>query len=291
MIGELVRTTTKDKLKLQGFLSLPKDPTKKVVLHIHGLEGNFYENEFIDYLAEAVNEKGFAFCSVNTRGAGVLTDFVSDQEGTKSYSSVGAARELVNDIILDLQAWIDFLNKRGFNYFILSGHSLGTIKVVYYQATKQNPKVKGIIILEPVDYVSFAEQAAGKNFSQYLKQAKKMINKGKGKELLPDNWHFLIKCSAQTYWDWFNKNSKARIFEFNNPMKPSPLLKKIKIPVLAIMGDKDKYIKNPKTALEYLHQQLKYCTPVLIKNADHWYNKTIRKLREEIKNWISSLSK
>jgi len=35
MIGELVRTTTKDKLKLQGFLSLPKNHTKKVVPHIH----------------------------------------------------------------------------------------------------------------------------------------------------------------------------------------------------------------------------------------------------------------
>lgn len=286
MFGELVRAVTKDKLKLQGLLVSPKKPASRVVLYIHGLEGNFYENEFIGDLAEAINEAGFAFCAVNTRGAGVLTDFVSDKTGTITYSSVGAAKELVDDVLTDIQAWIDFLTKRGFKEFVLCGHSLGTIKVIHYQGTKQNPKVKGIILLEPVDYTSFAEQTAGKNFEKYLEKAKKLIDEGKGKELLPDNWHFLVKCSAQTYWDWFRKDSPARIFEFSKKDFNYSQIASLKIPVLAIAGDKDQYIKDTKHTLDLICLHTKDCTPVLIKGGDHWYNGVTSQLQRGVRSWL-----
>lgn len=285
VIGELVRTKTSDGLKLQGLLVQPASPSRGVVLYTHGVEGNFYENEFFDDVGAAVIEAGFSFCTVNTRGAGVLTSFNTDTAG--SYKDYGASRELVNDCLLDIDAWLAFLQGRGFSSMILSGHSLGTVKVVHYQSTKQDQRVKGIILMGAVDYAHFVEETAGAEFGKYLAEAKRMIDLGKGDEFAPKNWHFLTLMTYSTFYDWFNKQSQARIFEFSKSDFAYPQLHSLCVPVLVLQGEKDQYLKDPLASLDLVSTHTQKCTPVLIKGADHWYNGGLEQLRLTLRDWLT----
>ena len=68
MKTKLVRVVTSDKLVLHGVLYTPEKGTDKVVVHIHGMGGNFYENHFVDLMAEEFTKNGVAFLTGNNRG-------------------------------------------------------------------------------------------------------------------------------------------------------------------------------------------------------------------------------
>lgn len=57
----IVKTTTEDGLKFTGFLSTPKEPTKRIVVHIHGMAGSPYENDWYVDFHEQYPENGCAF--------------------------------------------------------------------------------------------------------------------------------------------------------------------------------------------------------------------------------------
>ena len=44
MKQDLVRIKSIDNIEMVGILYTPEYETKKIVIHVHGLNGNFYEN-------------------------------------------------------------------------------------------------------------------------------------------------------------------------------------------------------------------------------------------------------
>ena len=46
---ELVRINSNDNIEMVGILYEPEEKSKKIVIHVHGLCGNFYENRFHNY--------------------------------------------------------------------------------------------------------------------------------------------------------------------------------------------------------------------------------------------------
>ena len=51
MKTSLHRITTSDGIELVGLLYEPEVATKKILVHVHGMAGNFYENKFLDAIA------------------------------------------------------------------------------------------------------------------------------------------------------------------------------------------------------------------------------------------------
>jgi predicted alpha/beta-fold hydrolase len=47
----------------------PDDSTQAVLVHVHGIGGNFNENKFCDFLARGLTGVGIAFCAFNNRRA------------------------------------------------------------------------------------------------------------------------------------------------------------------------------------------------------------------------------
>jgi predicted alpha/beta-fold hydrolase len=66
---QFVETTTEDDLILQGIIAEPKKKTKSAVLHIHGMAGNFWENDFIKTMISDYPANGHTFLTVETRGS------------------------------------------------------------------------------------------------------------------------------------------------------------------------------------------------------------------------------
>jgi len=235
MNTKFIRIITEDQLILQGLIYEPAKPSNKAYLHIHGMAGNFYENRFLDAMAEEITSAGYAFLSINTRGHDIIADFpiVGSEE---KYKRIGDAYEIFEECLLDIKPAIDYLQKNGYAEIILCGHSLGAVKVAYYVAKTQDGRVKKLILMSPPDMVGLAEKES--NHNDLLRQAQKMISEDRGGELLPFkiwDWCYL---SANTYVNMNTRDYPVDVFNTYDKNKSS-ILSEIKIPVFAFLGGKD----------------------------------------------------
>ena len=71
--NSLVETSTADNLILHGYFAPAEGET--ALLHIHGFEGNFYENHFTHVQADTLAKHNIPFLTANTRGNGKDTNF------------------------------------------------------------------------------------------------------------------------------------------------------------------------------------------------------------------------
>ncbi len=285
MKTNFIRITTEDKLILAGNLYSPETETKKVILNIHGMGGNFYENVFTDYMAKTFTNEGYSFFSVNNRGAGLITYFPVAGE-KEDYRLVGDAYEKFEDCIIDIKAAIDFLEKEGYTEIILQGHSLGSVKVAYYVAKTQDPRILKLILLSPSDMVGLTED---KDHSRRMELAKKFIAEGKGEELIPELLWNYYRLSANTYVNLSEQGSPVDVFNTYDKTAPS-IIEEITIPTLAILGGTDDAaIFTPQESLEIIKNKAKKAKlfdTMVIGKAPHSYFGYEQELADSIISWI-----
>jgi esterase/lipase len=287
MNTKFIRIITEDQLILQGLIYEPAKPSDKAYLHIHGMAGNFYENRFLDAMAEEITNACYAFLSTNTRGHDIIADFpiVGPEE---KYKRIGDAYEIFEECLLDIKPAIDYLQKNGYTEIILCGHSLGAVKVAYYVAKTQDSRVKKLILMSPPDMVGLAEKES--NHEDLLKQAQKMISEGRGGELLPFkiwDWYYL---SANTYINLNTRDYPVDVFNTYDKNKSS-ILSEIKIPTFAFLGEKDDAAILPtKEALETIKAKATNA-PIfdtdIIEGAPHSYFGTESIMAKKIVKWLS----
>ena len=147
MKQELVRLSSTDNIEMVGILYTPEEKSNKIVVHVHGLCGNFYENRFLDTLAKTYTNRGYAFLTFNNRG----TNFVSELLKGDGYEVIGGCYEKFIDCILDIEGAIKYVKEEGFTEIVLEGHSYGCNKVVYYYNKKKDERIKKIVLLAPCD--------------------------------------------------------------------------------------------------------------------------------------------
>ena len=141
MNQELIRPHSKDGIQLPGLLYTPNVPTNKIVIHIHGMSGNFYEDEFNDNLARVYTNNGYAFLPFNNRGMNYITEMHKENE----FVIKGSSYELFEDCVLDIEGIVNWVKEKGYNHIVLEGHSYGCNKAVYYYTQKQDESVKMIV--------------------------------------------------------------------------------------------------------------------------------------------------
>src|SRR3990167_10814196 len=135
----IVQTKTPDNLWLHA-LHLRAQDSNAVFLNVHGTASNFYEEYFIEVLAEKLAYQGISMLSTNNRGTGVYD----------AWQGNGAAVEKFSDCLIDIDSWVEFALEQGYEKIILSGHSLGAEKVTYYMIRgKYAGKVSALVLLAP----------------------------------------------------------------------------------------------------------------------------------------------
>src|SRR5690348_7390199 len=115
---ELVRTVTRDGLRLDGALSFPLPlgesglrskpgegllPSATAALLLHGVASNFYTSSTLEPLIAKLKDFGIAPLSVNTRGH----DSVFAASVGNVRRRLGAAYEIVDDCRHDIAAWTE----------------------------------------------------------------------------------------------------------------------------------------------------------------------------------------
>lgn len=284
------RIYTEDGLELHGLLYEPDEKTKTVLAQVHGMGGNFYQDNFFDALAKILPENNIAFSPFNNRGNGLITTFKKFNKDIE-YIRFGVAREKFEDCLLDIKAHLDFLEKQGFSNIHLCGHSLGTCKVVFYLAKTQDKRVKSLVLLSPGDMLGLVRMNK-ERFEEEITTAEKMTKQGKGDELMPREVWDEYPITANTYLNLFRDNSEAAIFNFYNPKDQFKKLSKISCPIFSVMGKKDDSFVVPiEDTLRIIKEKAKSsprCECKILGDANHNYIGYEQQLAETILKWINS---
>ena len=271
MKQKLVRMSSLDGLELPGLLYTPNKNTNKIVIHVHGLNGNFYENKFLDYLAQTYTDKNYAFLTFNNRGKDYITEM---QKGNEAII-IGGSLEKFIDCILDIDGVVNWAKEKGYNEITLEGHSYGCNKVLYYYAKKKDSSIKNIVLLGPCDIPSECTKSLSPEEYQVAKEeSTRLVQENKEDELINFSIMANGKIRAGTYYYDFLPGGENDFLRYREGTESkSSVLNSIEIPVIIIFGDEDECVltENIDTVRIYLENNIKNHSVNIIKGTDHYF--------------------
>ena len=278
MKQELVRINSIDGIQLPGILYTPESNTKRIVIHIHGLNGNFYENNFLDEISKSYTNSGYAFLTFNNRGRGFISEF---WRGTECLV-IGSSLEKFKECILDIEGVVNYAKEKGYEEIILEGHSYGCNKVLYYYDKKREKSIKKIVLLAPCDIPAELKKFLSKEeYEKAEKDATKLVNEGRENELIDFSVLSNGKIAAGTYYNDFLPGGENDFIRYTEDInQTNEVLNKIEIPVLVIFGDIDECVLTQPIdkVKSYLTNNIKNCNIKIINGADHSYSNKYEEL-------------
>ena len=287
-----VNFKAEDGVKLQGLLFEPNIKGNTIIIHIHGMAGSFYENSFITSMAELYSSNNVAFLSFNNRGHDYIADIVKiTPDGTESVLG-GAAYEIIEESLLDIEGAISFVKELGYDRIVLQGHSSGANKIAYSYSIKQLDAI-GVALLSPCDDLGILIDEVGEKRNEYLKLADTLISDGKPEAFMPEDTFFSYLLSAKTYKDSFCDNSALDAFPYRDENNDFSMFKKISVPILITFGNDGDYLLQPHETIKQLLNEKKSPDASLdfevIEGASHSYSGKETILAETILQWMNKL--
>lgn len=144
----------------------------------------------------------------------------------------------------DFAAWSAWLGEQGYDSVVMAGHSWGGIRITYYMAETQDPRVKGMVYLAPT------------------RDAPDRLEENMGREM-----YRAIVAEAETIADSGDRGLVVAKFDMAPPAPPgrsivrpqeatsflshwgpdantvhTDQVKRVKVPVLSIAGNKDPFV-------------------------------------------------
>lgn len=286
MRQELIRINSIDGVEQPGILYTPNENTEKIVIHVHGLNGNFYENKFLDILAKSYTDKKYAFLTFNNRGTGFITELLKEND----FVVIGGSLERFKDCLLDIEGVINWVKLKNYKEIVLEGHSYGCNKVLYYYNHKRDNSIKQIVLLSPCDIPSECKKfLSEKEYKKAKLESLKLVKKNKENVLIDFSAMINGKIAAGTYYNDFlpdGENDFIRYREWVNSR--SEILNSIDIPTLVVFWSADECILTEPIEIVtgYLNNNLNDCNIQIINGANHLYTDKYEELGNIIKNSI-----
>lgn len=284
MKQELVRINSIDEIEQPGILYTPNENTDKMVIHVHGLNGNFYENRFLDILAKSYTDKNYAFLTFNNRGRDFITELIKGND----FTIIGGSLERFKDCILDIDGVVNWVKEKGYKEIILEGHSYGCNKVLYYYNHRKDDSIKKIVLLAPCDIPSEGKKfLSEEEYNKAKEESTRLVQENKENELIDFSVMANGKIAAGTYFNDFLPNGENDFIRYVDGINgKSEVLNSVDIPVLVIFGNVDECVLTQPIDVvkEYLKNNLSNCNIQIIDGADHSYTGRYEELGKVIKN-------
>ena len=227
MLVDLIRLTAADGMELDGAFFAPAPDAAPAgpidaALIIHGSGRTFYTVATAT-MADDLRSRGYAALTLNTRGHDTV--WVDRQTGVAE----GNAYEILDTSRQDLRAGIDYLSERGYQRIAILGQSMGAVKVAYYAALEDDPRVAAVVPISPVRLSCsyYLESADADEFRANLETADRMEAEGRALDLFYVDFPIKEMFSAAAYLD------KHGPLERYNIIQHSP---KIRIPLFVLSG-------------------------------------------------------
>ena len=283
MKQELVRINSIDNIEQPGILYSPNNDTNKIVIHVHGLNGNFNENRFLDTIAKSYTDNNYAFLTFNNRGRDFITELLKGDD----FTIIGGSLERFKDCILDIDGIVNWVKNKGYNEIILEGHSYGCNKVLYYYNHKKSDNIKKIVLLAPCDVPSEGKKFLSKEeYDKAKSDSTRLVQEGKESDLIDFSVMANGKIAAGTYYyDFLPGGENDFIRYVDGANGKSEILNSIDIPTLIIFGDVDECVLTQPIEIveEYLTNNINDCNIQIIEGADHSYAGRYENLGKVIK--------
>jgi alpha-beta hydrolase superfamily lysophospholipase len=261
---------------LDGFFIDRK--SKSGAIFVHGLCSRINPNELKVSLADCFTANNFSFLMFNNRGFGNVNSFFIKDGKVKT---AGGSMEHFEDCIYDINASIRFMKSRGCKKIILVGHSTGCQKIAYFLSKTKNHSrfIKGTVFLAPAnDTEGLITTSGKKKFNHLLKKSKS----------LQKTDSFITYLSARRFYDLHKPNSiEGNIFNYDLPRLHT--ISKIRVPILAVFGTKDKYITKCSAKDKLIKISESAISPTAISEipfADHGFKNNTNELCKIISGWL-----
>ena len=271
---QLFNFKTSDKEILHGLLFTPRvGKSDLALLMVHGVAMNFYLPPLPTF-GQALAAQGHHCFVINTRGH----DWIS--RGANLTKFRGAAYETFEDSAKDFDAALEYLNAQGYKRFILVGHSLGCVKSLLYQGTRQRADVIGVISCSCPRQFYSARAEEQPDFKQLMAKAEEMVAQDKGEEFL---WAWTSGAmgifTARTYVNKYGRH------EINDVRAHAG---RLGCPHLAIAGGAE-HPFFPRYAKELAEAGGTRATYEIVPGSDHFYDKHETEVIEIIAHWLGQI--
>jgi pimeloyl-ACP methyl ester carboxylesterase len=263
---------TADNERLHGALLTPQEkPSDLALILVHGVAMNFYLPPLFDF-AKELAARGYHSFVINTRGH----DWISRAGNLTKFG--GSAYENLEDCIADLDGAIHFLKRHRYHRFILIGHSLGAIKSIIYQGTRQRRDVVSIVSCSAPKQFYSERVARQPIFRELIAQAERMVSEGDGEALMSINVGATPGLfTARTHLNKYGKDDR-------NDCRPHA--RNVGCPLLAIAGGAE-----PQFFHEYAQEIVAAAGGLskyqFVDGANHFYNHHTPQIVEIIAGWLA----
>lgn len=286
---ERVYFNTEDEIELVGLLERPTNPTKRVVISVHGMQSNCLKRRE-DILSKEISNAGVAYFAFNNRGAELMT-YTRKTTGEKILNG-GSVYEDVLDGYYDIKGAINKMLELGYTDIYLQGHSLGCTKIVYtYNKLKNENNVKnikGIMLLSLVDIPDCQEYDLGDKYAEMMEYAENKEKEGKLNDLMPID-SFDHPICVRSYLRYFKYNKDIDFARFWDKDYNFKELNNIQIPLFLRWGNvHDLVLQNLSNLIEILKSKIQNEKLDIgyIDGADHGYTGKEETLAKEIISFI-----
>lgn len=276
---EFVEVMSKQNIILFGCLL--KKNNKKCILYIPGLAGNFFESKFPREIGKVSIEKGYDFLFSHNQGSFQIIDFpFLRKDGKLKTKTRGAAYEKFEDCVYDIDAWVKYLDKLGYEEIVILSHSMGCNKIVYYLNQKNNSKISKVILLSPQDNVNFSKLDMHKGL---LEEAKENIKRGYPEKILSKKFLGFCLMSSDTYYQEVT-NKNINNIPYKTPNGNFSLINKINKPIYIIIGSDD--IEDGDKYMQKIIDNCQNAKYSILADADHNFKNKESELIELVFNYL-----
>jgi pimeloyl-ACP methyl ester carboxylesterase len=279
----LVRIHTRDGVALDGVVAEPRRRRDTALIWVHGLGSVFSSGQpLIRALSRRLTGAGVAYLKLNNRGHDVVA-----RAGRKL---AGATFERFGESVEDIRATIALARSAGYRRVILAGHSTGANKVLHYAARVRDRRVAGLILLGPVSDIAGEMKTIGARELRRRVKVAERIARRDPEALVPRAFGFR---GARRYISLFRPGEAEDVFQYYRPDGRWTALRRVRLPVAAIVGGRDEYHDRPAAeliaAFERNATAARAFTGLVIAGADHGFVGREDALAGAIVRWIRTV--
>lgn len=295
-----VQVATCDGLRLDGLLHDPTwDATAKsvskegsIVLLMHGAGANFYGPSLINRVGTHLFRLGWPVLRVNNRGHDGW--HVAFRGG--GITQMGAAFERLEESIWDVQAWLGWLRRNGYQRVILAGHSLGAFKILYAlarlreQATTDarsvlhDVQIRTAVAISPpcLSQSLFESSPQSDLFRRTVRACEVMLEQGADEQIFRAEYPFSMLISPGCYLNKYASGERFNWTQWQENLKES---------ILWIFGAAELQSHEALArGVQVLEKQLSANHQLfVVPEGDHFFTGTSRDVCLAVEQWLEPL--
>ena len=283
MLVDLISVVNQEGMLLDGAFYAPAAGAQNpgpvdAMLLIHGSRGNFCDPA-TKSMAEDLSAQGIACLALNTNAH----DTIWYNPPGQDYK--GNAFEILENTMSDLRAGIGHLEQRGYRAVGLLGHSMGAVRVTYYAATQDDPKVAAIVPVSPVrlSYSHYLESEDADEFQANLETAQRLMDAGDPDGVFRVNFPIPQFFSAASYLD------KHGPFEKYNLIN---LADRIRVPILALNGSRETHTRLKGMAQDLARAAVNSpaASAIMVEEGEHSLVNRTAESSGAVLQWLAALA-